>query len=258
MDKNEHKQKIYNLSDVDERRKFFGIDANVLKSQEFSMKNKEEVVRFTELIQCYVEEETHLPFHWIDLPRWYDKCKTMDENGPRLFSAILDLKITFAFVFIDFNKTMPGFKALNSKESPNILTDVNTFKEKMALLHNNIDMAIRFRTFYDKFMGVLVLLLCPEKYKSYLKAHSRKEFFMNKMCGYIDSKLLDSIFSTISYLDDSYRTAEVHQTGRMRKWVLGGRDCFLDNAVELESFFNSILSLSDWLDSLICENEFKK
>lgn len=246
-------QKIYTTFDVDERRKFFGIDTDVLKNQEFSLKNKEEVMRFAELIQNYVEEETHLPFHWIDLPRWFDKCMAMDENGGRLFSAILDLKITFALVFIDFRRTFHWFEAVNSKESPSILTDANVFKEKITLLHDNIDMAIRFRTFYDKFMGVLVLLLCPEKYKSYLKADSHKKFFLKNMSGYIESELLNSIFATISCLDERYRTAEVHQTGRMRKWVLGGRDCFVDNAVELEGFFNSILSLSDWLDSLLVE-----
>lgn len=90
MDKNEQKPYIYNTSNVDERRKFLGIDVDVLKNQEFALENREEVVKFSELIQCYVEEETHLPFHWIDLPCWYDKCMTMEENGPRLFSAILD------------------------------------------------------------------------------------------------------------------------------------------------------------------------
>lgn len=254
MNTNEQKEKIYSTFDVEERRKFFGIDADLLKNQEFSLKNKEDVVRFVELIQGYVEEETHLPFHWIDLSRWFDKCMTKEENGARLFSAILDLKITFAFVFVDYHRTLPGLKLLNSKESPNILTEANIFKEKIALLHDNIDMAIRFRTFYDKFMGVLVLLLSPEKYRSYLKANSRKEFFLKNMCEYLDSKSIGSIFATISCLDNRYRTAEVHQTGRMRKWVLGGRDCFVDNAIELGGFFNSILSLSDWLDKLLEED----
>lgn len=244
-----NEEKIYDTSNVDERRKFFEINPDGLKTQEFSLKEREEVERFAKLIKNYVNEETHLPFHWIDLPRWFDKCMTMEECGGRLFSAILDLKITF--VFIDFYRTIPGFKSINSKESPNILVDVDVFKEKIVLLHDNIDMAIRFRTFYDKYMGVLVLLLCPDMYKSYLKAKSRKEYFKKIMCGYIDSDTLDSIFETISCLDERYRTAEVHQTGRMRKWVLGGRDCFVDNAVELGGFFNSILSLSDWLDTML-------
>lgn len=163
---NVNKEKIYNTSNVYERRKFLGIDVDVLKDQEFSLKNKEEVIKFTELIKNYLEEEIHLPFHWIDLPCWFDKCMMMEENGGRLFFAILDLKITFAFVFIDFHTW---------------------------------------------------------------------------------------VYATISCLDERFRTAEVHQTGRMRKWVLGGRDCFVDNVVELSGFFNSILSLSDWLDTQLEE-----
>lgn len=250
---NVNKEKIYNTSNVYERRKFLGIDVDVLKNQEFSLKNKEEVIKFTELIKSYVEEETHLPFHWIDLPCWFDKCMMMEENGGRLFSAILDLKITFAFVFIDFNRIIPGFKVVNSEESPNILADANIFKEKMALLHDNIDMAIRFRTFYDKFMGVLVLLSSPDKYNKLGSSGSRKSDLRKLLDGHMDSESLDSICATISCLDERFRTAEVHQTGRMRKWVLGGRDCFVDNVVELSGFFNSILSLSDWLDTQLEE-----
>lgn len=245
---------IYNSSNIEERRKFFGIDAAAVKAQEFSLKNKDEVMKFSDLIMNYVEEETHLPFHWIDLPRWFDKCMSMSETGGRLFSAILDLKITFAFVFIDFYRTIPGYKAMNDKESQNILTDPNLFKEKMDLLHSNIDMAIRFRTFYDKLMGVLVLLFCPEKYKKFGSSGSRKSDFKKLLSGRIDSDFLDSQFAIISSLDDHFRTAEIHQTGRMRKWVLGGRDCFVDNALDLGGYFNNILALADWLDALIDEN----
>lgn len=245
----------YNSANVEERRKFFGIDADAVKAQEFSLNNKDEVVKFSDLIKNYVEEETHLPFHWIDLPRWFDRCMRMNENGGRLFSAILDLKITFAFVFIDYHRTIPGYKAMNCKETPCILTDPNLFKEKMDLLHSNIDMAIRFRTFYDKLMGVFVLLFCPERYKKFDSSRSRKAEFKKLMQDQIDPESLDSLFAIISSLDDNFRTAEVHQTGRMRKWVLGGRDSFVDNVVDLGGYFNNILDLADWLDELIDENQ---
>lgn len=241
-----------NSTNEDERRKFFGIDASAVKSQEFCLKDRKEVERFTELITGYVEDFTHLPFHGIDLPRWFNKCKAMDDKkGGRLFAAILDLKITFAFVFIDFYKTIPGFETINSKDSPDIISDPALFKKKIALLHDNIDMAVRFRAFYDKFMGVLALLLCPEKYKKLGKSGSRKEDFKKLLEGYIDSESLESLFQTISGLDDTFRTSEVHQTGRMRKWVLGGRDCYVDNAVVLSDYFNSILGLANWFDELI-------
>lgn len=71
------------------------------------------------------------------------------------------------------------------------------------------------------------------------------------MVGHIDSESLDSLFEIISDLDNDFRTAEVHQTGRMRKWVLGGRDCFVDNTLNLGGYFNNILGLANWLDELI-------
>ncbi len=243
----------YNSANVEDRRKFFGIDADTVMAQEFSLNNKDEVVKFSDLIKNYVEKETHLPFHWVDLPRWFDRCMRMNENGGRLFSAILDLKITFAFVFIDYHRTISGYKVMNCKETPSILTDPNLFKEKMDLLHSNIDMAIRFRTFYDKLMGVLVLLFCPERYKKFGSSGSRKADFKKLMQDQIDSESLDSLFAIISSLDDNFRTAEVHQTGRMRKWVLGGRDSFVDKAVDLGGYFNNILALANWLDELIDE-----
>lgn len=243
----------YNSANAEERRKFFGIDPDAVKSQEFSLHDRGEVERFSELVRSYVEDETHLPFHGIDLLRWYDRCKEMDKDGGRLFAAILDLKITFAFVFIDFYKTIPGLESINCKESLNIMSNPLLFKRKMTMLHDNIDVAVRFRAFYDKFMGVLVLLLCPEKYKKFGKSGSRKEDFKKILEGYIDSDSLDSLHITIAELDDTFRTAEVHQTGRMRKWVLGGRDCFVDNVIVLDGYFNSILGIANWFDELLDE-----
>lgn len=241
----------YNTVNDEDQREFFGIDADAMKGQEFSLKGRDEVVRFSELLNSYVHDEARMPFHGIDIPRWYDKCMKMGNDGGRLFSAILDLKITYAFVFIDFHRVVPGLKVINQKETPDILTDPMSFTEKMNLLHSHIDMAIRFRSFYDKLMGVLVLLLCPDKYNKLGSSGSRKSDFRKLMEGHIDSESMDSLFEIISSLDNDFRTAEVHQTGRMRKWVLGGRDCFVDNALNLGGYFNNILGLANWLDELI-------
>lgn len=240
-----------NTTDAEERREFLGIDADAMKGQEFSLKSRGEVLTFSKLIDDYVNDEAHLPFHGIDLPRWYDKCMKMGNDGGRLFSAILDLKITYAFVFVDFQRIVPGLKVINQKETQDVLADPMLFKEKITLLHGNIDMAIRFRSFYDKFMGVLVLLLCPDKYNKFASARSHKSDFRKLMVGHIESESLDSLYTIISSLDGDFRTAEVHQTGRMRKWVLGGRDCFVDNALNLGGYFNNILGLANWLDEQI-------
>ena len=119
------------------------------------------------------------------------------------------------------------------------------------MLHKNIDIALRYRAFYDKFMGILVLALCPDDYDSFIKADSRKKEFGKKMVGHLDSSSIKSLIASISHLDDTFRTPEVHQTGRMRKWVLSSQDLFLDNEFDLLGYMNDILNLSIWLDELI-------
>lgn len=97
----------------------------------------------------------------------------LKENGPKLFAALLDLKITIAFLFIDGVKYAPDFNALNRKDGTNILENEALFNKKMKMLHHNIDLAIRYRAFYDKFMGVTVMLQNPSKYEEYNKAKIR-------------------------------------------------------------------------------------
>lgn len=241
--------KVYTTADESKRREFFGIDASSMKEQAFSLHDRQEVVKFSELLESFVEEESHLPFHSIKLPRWFDKCQRIEGDG-RLFAAIQDLKITVAFLFIDFIKSCPDSKSINRQDNPDVLSDADLFRKKMKMMHELIDMAIRFRAFYDKFMGVQVLLFCPERYNSYISAKSRKNVFREMMKEYIASDSLDSLFDSINHLDERFRTPEVHQAGSMRKWVLSSQDYFIDNYVDLTGYFNNVIGLCEWLDEV--------
>ena len=121
----------------------------------------------------------------------------------------------------------------------------------MKMLHENIDLVMRYRAFYDKFMGVLVLAFCPDEYDSFVKADSRKKEFGKKMTDHLDPCEIKSLNASISHLDDTFRTPEDHQTGIMRKWVLSSRDLFLDNEIDLLVYMNDILNLSIGVDELI-------
>lgn len=241
---------IYFSANEEDRREFFGIDVSKFKEQEFSLKNQEEVARFNDLLNGYVYDKTHISFTAISLHRWYDKCMSTPRGG-RLFTALIDLKITVAFLFVDSIKAAPDRDSLNREDDNDILADSALFRKRLEMLHKNIDLATRYRAFYDKYMGVLVLTLCPENYDSFLKADSRKKDFCKRMAGYIDESNLRSLMTSISHLDDRFRTPEVHQTGRMRKWIFSSRDLFLDNEIELTGYMNDILNLSIGLDELI-------
>ena len=181
----------------------------------------------------------------------------LKENGPKLFAALLDLKITIAFLFIDGVKYAPDFNALNRKDRTNILEDEVLFNKKIKILHHNIDLAIRYRAFYDKFMGVAVMLLKPIKYEDYNNAKSRKKLFPNLVKGLLDDKSITTLIEQVTYLDDNYRTPEVHQTGSMRTWVLTSQDLFLDKQLNLMNYFHWVLGYADWIDEVTKENSKK-
>ena len=241
---------FYSSAYKEDRHNFFGIDVNSFKDQEFKLNDKSEVIRFNELLENYVYDEIHISFSAISLPAWFDKCMAIEQGG-RLFAALFDLKITVAFLFIDSLKAAPDGDSMNRRDDIDILSNPVLFKKKMKMLHENIDLVMRYRAFYDKFMGVLVLAFCPYVYDSFVKADSRKKEFGKKMTDHLDPCEIKSLNASISHLDDTFRTPEVHQTGRMRKWVLSSRDLFLDNEIDLLGYMNDILNLAIGVDELI-------
>lgn len=245
---------MYDLSNSEELRSFFNINTDLEQSQRFTLHNREEVDTFETMLHKHVEAETHLPFHSLNLIQAFDYCMALKENGAKLFAALLDLKITIAFLFIDAIKYAPDFNALNCKDGSNILEDEALFNKKMKMLHHNIDLAIRYRAFYDKFMGVLVMLLNPAKYEDYNNAKSRKRLFPSLVKGLLDDDSLTTLIEQVTYLDENYRTAEVHQTGSMRTWVLTSQDLFLGKQLNLMNYFNWTLGYANWLDEVITEN----
>ena len=248
---------MYDFSNSEELRSFFNLNPELEPSQRFILHNREEVTFFETMLNKHVETETHLPFHSLNLTRAFDYCMVLKENGPKLFAALLDLKITIAFLFIDGVKYAPDFNALNRKDGTNILENEALFNKKMKMLHHNIDLAIRYRAFYDKFMGVTVMLLKPIKYEDYNNAKSRKKLFPNLVKGLLDDKSITTLIEQVTYLDDNYRTPEVHQTGSMRTWVLTSQDLFLDKQLNLMNYFHWVLGYADWIDEVTKENSKK-
>lgn len=249
---------MYDFSNSEELRSFFNINPDLEPSQRFVLHNREEVISFETMLNKHVETETHLPFRSLDLTRAFDYCLELEENGAKLFAALLDLKITIAFLFIDGIKYAPDFNALNRKDRANILEDEALFYKKIKMLHHNIDLAIRYRAFYDKFMGIVIMLLTPSQYDKFLaksKKESSKAKFKKMTKGLLDDESISTLIKQVTYLDENYRTPEVHQTGSMRTWVLTSQDLFLDKQLNLMNYFNWVLRYADWIDAIIADNE---
>lgn len=208
---------MYNLSNSEELRDFFNIHTDLEHSQRFTLKNRDEVDTFETMLHKHVEVETHLSFHSLNLIQEFDYCMTLDERGGMLFAAL--------------------------------------FNKKMRMLHHNIDLAVRYRSIYDKLMGIVVMLLNPSKYEDYNKAKSRKKLFPSLVKGLLDDDSITTLIEQVTYLDENYRTPEVHQTGSMRTWVLTSQDLFLYKQLNLLNYLNWVLAYADWIDSIIADNK---
>lgn len=181
-------------------------------------------------------------------------------NG-KLLNAYIDLELTYLFMMKDSllaggihnrlhdtGKTMLG----------SVLDDFDLFSGKMDILYSLSAFSFRIRAFWDKYMGVLFLLYEDQKYEKYVKATSRKAFFIRhaeewpdisvhlrkcltnivrtwlihsgqreaakeidsgKLCVPFPNPFLE-ILSEVIEMVDTVRTPEAHGAGFLRKWTL--------------------------------------
>ena len=143
-------------------------------------------------------------------------------------------------------------------ELESILDDFDLFSGKMDILYSLSAFSFRIRAFWDKCMGVLLLLYEKQKYEKFIKSKSRKRFFIqqakewpeisihlrkcltniirtwlihsgqgkatkeidgNKLCVPFPDPFLQ-ILGEIIEMVDTVRTPEAHGAGFLRKWTL--------------------------------------
>jgi hypothetical protein len=144
-----------------------------------------------------------------------------DPLGGKLFAALTDVRISLALLCCDTialgrnaNRTMP--QALpNAGE----LTESQAFEIRMEIHRHANSFILRFRSLWDKFMGLLVLRFAPQDYERFASSKSKKAAFRKIMAQH--SILPDGFMGTaeglIRKFDDSHRTPEAHGTGTLRK-----------------------------------------
>lgn len=141
------------------------------------------------------------------------------DHYSRIMAALIDLKLTFHFFANDFSYAGGVY---NEQLHMNVLegkTEAQITASKILFLRYLNAFILRCRSFWDKAMGVLILVFNPNKYETYLKNRSRRSAFKSVMKSHLSQESLVSIDVLICVLDDKFRTAEAHQTGTLRTWV---------------------------------------
>lgn len=184
-----------------------------------------------------------------------------DRINGKLLNAYVDLELTYLFMMKDSQSAGGTHNRLfhsGKLELGSVLDDFELFSGKMDILSALSTFSFRIRAFWDKYLGVLFLLYESEKYENYVKARSRKKFFVRhaqewseisihlrkcltnivrtwlihseqreavseidngKLCVSFPDPFLQILCALIEMVD-SVRTPEAHGAGFLRKWSL--------------------------------------
>lgn len=137
----------------------------------------------------------------------------------KLLGALIDLKMTFHFSANDFSYACGVYNEQLHQRVLSGRTSTEIFASKILFLRYLNSFVLRCRSFWDKAMGVLVLVYNPLQYEKFVKAKSRRSQFKKAMKNYLTDESIASIDKLINMLDTQFRTAEAHQTGTLRTWI---------------------------------------
>ena len=184
-----------------------------------------------------------------------ERCFEKHPEKTKLMFALVDLKLTFYFATNDFMQSgVVWNENLNSasfhEESPSKQT-----ASKILFLSNLNSFVLRSRSYWDKALGVLVLVYATNDYERFVSSKSRRARFKKIMATHLQANAINFIHDTIEILDDKFRTAEAQQTSTLRTWVLkeGKIDLFAGSFGWLLGVYNDTYGFSNQLSSLLLE-----
>ena len=240
----------------------YSIIRTLMDNTTFGIQSLEEARRLETLLNRYASATTRsggliAPKNYLTTVFSYSQNHGADG---RLFNAVVDLEFTYLFMRRDVRASAGMWNERFSPKHPqvdSILHDFHKFSGKMDILYSLNSFAFRCRAFWDKYLGLLILLYDEEKYDRYFKGQSRKKAFQKIARIWTDlsphfrtclAETLDNLRSqsgiktnlvTESTIEDipfpspfieillnliegldSIRTAEAHGTGVLRKWSL--------------------------------------
>jgi hypothetical protein len=187
------------------------------------LSNASEVERLDELLDRFQQQRGTASFKWVSLVSAYKHLQPYS-NGGRIFSSLVDLRFNVTALEHELGRIGKSVNEQRQKRSLNpgpLLENEELFLERLALLEANTAYILRYRAILDKIMAVLVLLVAPSEYDSFMGAKSRRRSFVKlaERSGQFPSRLVEHVVETINAFDSKYRTAEAHGTGSARFWT---------------------------------------
>jgi hypothetical protein len=142
-------------------------------------------------------------------------------ESPQLFYCWLDLVTNLAILELDYFDLSAHWNDSIKHDTKDVYADF-TIEERLDFHRAVTTFVIRYRSLWDKFFGILILLSDPDRYDDYISAKSKRKFFVK----FVEKNWSNDATATIQELDgylvqfeNLFRTPELHGSGKARKWT---------------------------------------
>ena len=187
----------------------------------FPLDTADDIRRFERCLDNYVKVQTNgANVAHFSLAEAFDDLQGQPHGG-RMFAALTDLRISLALLYCDSialgreaNRTMP-----DALEKAGQLSESQAFEIRMEIHCHANSFILRFRSLWDKFMGLLVLRFAAQDYDRFANSKSKKAAFRKIMAqhGILPEGFVSTAEGLVQKFDDTHRTPEAHGTGTLRK-----------------------------------------
>jgi hypothetical protein len=205
----------------------------------WNFENKDSLLEFNMMIDSYAFQKG-IGIMGIDL------CKSWElyfANDRQLFYSIIDIKLNILNVF-------------SSSRDLQMLWRRDDIESVFKFNRCWFEFVCSYRSFYDKYMNLVIQSGWKEKFKSFDSAKSKNKSFrkilMDSDTAYIADGVFLNIpkeftewcFNFINYVNEEYRTPEVHNAGKAHKWIFTATD---EEKKQIEKFNELIKNMWQFL-----------
>jgi len=166
------------------------------------------------------------------------------ERDPEIFISIIDIKLNI-------------FNMLCCAKEIDQLWNRQDVETTLFFQRLWFEFVCLYRSFYDKYMALMIKCGWPDQLRKLESAKSRTRTFLKIVSEAETAFVADGVFfhiprefsekchKHIQYVNDQYRTPEVHGAGKARKWILSKSK--IDEKKEREKFRNLVNDVMQYL-----------
>jgi len=187
-----------------------------------------------------------------------DAFKNYYESNRGIYFIAVDLKLCLFNMFV----TLREMERLRGR---NDLIEVFTFHNKW------VQFIVIYRSFFDKFMNLVIKAAYPDSHKDFDQAKSKLRTFkkilikqdvtilpISNIFMKIEKNDVEWMSDFITFINDNYRTAEIHGSGSARKWVFKEENLNKTPYTKIKEFIEHLGTYFDIIGCIVSGKKYKE